>query len=40
MLFQKVKCLARTYKSGSLSCKLSKNDNIYKRVYFIIKSTT
>ena len=25
------KCLASTYKSGNLSCKLPKNDNVYIR---------
>ena len=38
--FEKVKCLASTYKIDDLSSKLPKKTiHIYKWVYFILKST-
>ena len=41
MVFEKVKCLANTYKSVDLNCKLSKITNyIYKGVYFILLVST
>ena len=33
MFFEKVEYLVSTYKSGSLSCKLPKKDNIYIREF-------
>ena len=37
MLFDKVECLANTYKSGSLSCKLPKKTR-YIYIYVLITS--
>ena len=36
MFFEKVEYLVSTYKSGSLSCKLPKKDNIYIYIYIYI----
>ena len=40
MLFEKVECLASTYKVAAWEVNYERGQCIYKRVYFILKSTT
>ena len=40
MLFEKVECLASTYKVAAWEVNYERGQCIYKGVYFILKSTT